>query len=61
MLTKKTPAQLQREIDEALAKPRRRGRTAHATIKNRDDISSHTLRVLGDQLEARGREIAAAA
>ncbi len=66
MPTKKTPAQLQREIDEALAKPRRRGRrrgrTAHATIKNRDDISSHTLRVLGDQLDdAAERAVAAGA
>jgi len=61
-MKKKKPAQLQREIDKALAKPRRRERRPHSTIKNRDDISSYTLKVLGDQLDdAAKRAVAAGA
>jgi len=59
----KRSAQLDREIRDHLAatKPRRRSR-AHATIKNRDEISSHMLRVLGDQLDdAAARAVAAGA
>ena len=63
-MAKKTPKQLERDI-QAVLRPRpqhRRGRAAHATIKNHDDISSHTLRVLGDQLDdAAERAVAAGA
>jgi len=62
--SRKRSAQLDREIREHLAKakPRRRGQAAHATIKNRDDISSHVVRVLGDQLDdAADRAVAAGA
>ncbi len=57
---KKTPAQLDREIRGALSrtKPARKQRRAHATkldaaprITNRDEISSRTLAILGDELD----------
>jgi hypothetical protein len=60
LMKKKTAAQLDREIAASLArKPASRGaRRAHSTklveapqIKNRDEISSRTLSVLGDELD----------
>ena len=51
--SKKRSAQLDRDIREALARRKRRAHSTKAApqIANRDDISSHTLRVLGDQLD----------
>jgi hypothetical protein len=57
---KKTRAQLDREIRDALSrtKPARKQRRGHATkldaaprITNRDEISSRTLAILGDELD----------
>ena len=66
--SRKRSAQLDRDIAEALAaRKRRQSRSAHSTITaphivNRDDISSHMLRVLGDQLDdAAERAVAAGA